>query len=219
MSTGREEFQKSLRGRLDLTVVGGVMDTLGELFTAAETGQVRLAPKDKVDTEALLGAAKDVLQDDEPGGINKFRVTSVKLVRIWEAGHLRSKSIGAIRPTDWPPSGISSFGVSVLLYLRYSPDMRDNLFQSVHNLVHVTLLRDLRKACLPDGGQLGGTWIVPWTIVSDSVLFLVTHTLLGLDEAAGNLERFVRFMPGVLPIGFTCDAGGNTSGELVVIAG
>lgn len=220
MLTGRDRFLVFLQRRLGDAAADRMMDVLWSLFRTSEDRLVELIPADRVDGASLLAAAKDVLVDDNPAsGMRGFSVDSVRVVPIAEAAALRSKSAGTVRPTDWPPPGISSFGVSALLFLRYAPDMRDDVFQAVHMAVHDTLLTGLRHAHLPDGGLLGREWIVPWTTVTDSVFFYVTHTLMGLDEAAGNLGRFVRLMPGVLPIGFTLDDGGNTSGELVVIAG
>jgi len=195
------------------------VNNLGGLFTAAETRRVILTPASQIDQVALLEAAKDVLQDDCSGGLKGFRVTAVQAVPILDAQHLRSKSAGTVRPTDWPPRGISSFGVSALMFLRYSPDMHHDVFGAVHQAAHDALFDKLRYAALPDGGLLGREWIVPWTTITDSVFFYLTHTVMKLDEDAERLGRFIEFMPGALSMGFSLDSEGNTSGELVVIAG
>ncbi len=220
MEADRQRLYGFLRQGLDGRAVDGVMTALERLFVAAETGLVGLRPSSDLDREAILAAARDVLHDDDPAsGMHGFATRTLKVVPLDAAAHLRSKSAGTVRSTDWPPPGISSFGVSALLYLRYSADMRDDVFARVHNAAHETLLIPLRAARLPDGRLLGREWIVPWTTVADSVFFYLTHSLLGLDEAADTLGRFVRHLPGILPMGFTLDSEFDTSGELVVLAG
>ncbi|MFH1047018.1 MAG: hypothetical protein V1738_01845 [Patescibacteria group bacterium] len=193
-----------------------VMTNLAGLFSAADKHIVKLAAQRAVDKAKLLRIAQAVLKDDNPGETRGFTVQQVRLVPITEARCLCSKNVGTARCTDWPPPGISSFGVSSLLYLRFSADMRSDIFCAVHELAHETLLKDLQSAILPDGGSLGGAWNVLWSNISDAVFFYLTQTIMGTEGAAA-LGEFVQQMPDVLPIGFWSKASHEVSHELIAI--
>lgn len=219
MSDGREKLHQFFLGRgVPTEQADGTMQNLEALFQAADSRIIQLTPQGEVDKIGILKLVKDVLHDDTSGETCGFTVKMVQAVPVDKVQCLRSKSVGMMRPTDWPPAGISSFGISALLFLRYSADMRDDVFGAVHEIAYRTLLDELRHVALPDGGLLGGAWIVPWTIVADSVFFYITHTVMGLP-AAEQLGQFVRHLPGVLPMGFRIRDSQIVSREMVVICG
>ncbi len=195
------------------------MNNLEEFFLAAESRRVDLTPRGEVDKLGLLRAARNVLHDNTPGETRGFTVKSLLTVPVLQAQSIQSKSVGSVRPTDWPPKGLSSFGISALLYLRYSGDVASGTFGSVHVAVHESLLGELRHAALPDGGLLGGSWIVPFTTITDSVFFYLSMMIAEKMDYSDELGRFVRHMPGAIPVGFRSNDSHRVSGDMVVLCG
>jgi hypothetical protein len=222
VSHRKERLASYLRQELDELNTLKVLGDLSGLCCVADNGFYELKPVSQFDSDSYLLAAQGVLHEDYLGPFppsSSFQINSVRPIGINEARHLRSKSAGTVRPTDWPPPGLSSFGVSALLFLQYAADVPVSLFASVHQVAHEVLLHDLRSVRLPDDGLLGREWIVPWTTIADSVVFYLAYRMAGHEAVADSFGDFVRKLAEAIGLGFSLDDQENTSGELIAIAG